>query len=391
MTKTILTTFAGRKDRMSLLFKYVKDAHDKGLIDEYHVWDFARNDDDIRWLSETFDIYYTMLPPDKSSRNMIDIETFSPSSHKKCLQTSTSNNTQSTAILNIDTFAGDIIIKISDDISTISIGDKIIQSTDKLSLDEFKLKLDKRELSIIQGEVSLKVQFKCDVTYNGVYVGGESIIWNSESWLKLCQVKRRKSPVFQWIDYYQHYYNHRLNKYKDVVLIKVDDDVVYFDVDELHGFIEHRKQNPQYYFTSANVINNGVCAHYQQCDGATKGLDLEYPKDGLQGTLWASKIKFAQLHAQFISNSKAFISPINRDVHTRISINFICFLSSDFKYWNSIQDDEHELSVCIPHFTKRSTCIYGKLNAAHLSFYAQESGNDKLINKLIEAYSMFKK
>ena len=44
--RTILVTFAGRRDRMQLLTRYVGAAIERGLIDEWHVWDFARNADD---------------------------------------------------------------------------------------------------------------------------------------------------------------------------------------------------------------------------------------------------------------------------------------------------------------------------------------------------------
>ena len=38
---TILVTFAGRRDRMQLLTRYVGAAIERGLIDEWHVRDFA--------------------------------------------------------------------------------------------------------------------------------------------------------------------------------------------------------------------------------------------------------------------------------------------------------------------------------------------------------------
>jgi hypothetical protein len=54
--RTILVTFAGRRDRMTLLTHYVEAAIARGLIDEWHVWEFARNADDARWLRERFPV-----------------------------------------------------------------------------------------------------------------------------------------------------------------------------------------------------------------------------------------------------------------------------------------------------------------------------------------------
>ena len=52
--RTILVTFAGRRDRMELLARYADAAIQLGLIDEWHVWDFARNAEDRAWLRSLF-------------------------------------------------------------------------------------------------------------------------------------------------------------------------------------------------------------------------------------------------------------------------------------------------------------------------------------------------
>jgi hypothetical protein len=57
--RTILLTFAGRRDRMTLLTYYVERAIERGLIDEWHVWDFARNTADKEWLRQRFPVTQT--------------------------------------------------------------------------------------------------------------------------------------------------------------------------------------------------------------------------------------------------------------------------------------------------------------------------------------------
>lgn len=54
--RTILATFAGRRDRMQLLTRYVGAAIERSLIDEWRVWDFARNADDASWLRQRFPV-----------------------------------------------------------------------------------------------------------------------------------------------------------------------------------------------------------------------------------------------------------------------------------------------------------------------------------------------
>ncbi len=50
-SRVILTTFAGRRDRMSLLLGYAVAALRRGIISEYHLWDYARNGMDRSWIS----------------------------------------------------------------------------------------------------------------------------------------------------------------------------------------------------------------------------------------------------------------------------------------------------------------------------------------------------
>ena len=52
--RVVLVTFAGRRDRMALLTNYVERAIERGLIDEWHVWEFARDPEDSRWLRGLF-------------------------------------------------------------------------------------------------------------------------------------------------------------------------------------------------------------------------------------------------------------------------------------------------------------------------------------------------
>ena len=52
----VLITFAGRQDRMELLAQYVAEALRRKLIDEWHVWNFSRNDEDDQWLRNRFPV-----------------------------------------------------------------------------------------------------------------------------------------------------------------------------------------------------------------------------------------------------------------------------------------------------------------------------------------------
>ena len=46
----IFTCFAGRQKYLEILFVYVDKLIQKGLVDEFHVWDYSRNIDDNRFI-----------------------------------------------------------------------------------------------------------------------------------------------------------------------------------------------------------------------------------------------------------------------------------------------------------------------------------------------------
>src|SRR5262249_43372679 len=71
-------------------------------------------------------------------------------------------------------------------------------------------------------------------------------------------------PYWQAYDFYAR----RLKRFADSIFLKCDDDIVYMDVEKLSDFIEFRRTNPKYVVVSANVVNNGVCAHWQQVAGS---------------------------------------------------------------------------------------------------------------------------
>jgi hypothetical protein len=46
----ILTCFAGRRQYLEILLKYTEYLHNSGDIDEVHLWDFTRDENDTEWL-----------------------------------------------------------------------------------------------------------------------------------------------------------------------------------------------------------------------------------------------------------------------------------------------------------------------------------------------------
>lgn len=246
----IATTFAGRRDRMDLLVAYLISAIDAGVITEYHVWDYARTDDDRRWLRE--------LP-----RRHPAIRLFTPTRH-------------------------------------------------------------------------------------GSHYG----------------------------EYYRHY---QQDAHGDAVFLKLDDDIVYLDLERLAEFVDFRTAHPECFLVSASVINNGVCAYFQQQRGLIPEslMHLPYPERGFCGTLWERADLAERLHDFFLDDPARFIAPGTDVAPDRLSINCVSYLGRDLEHLQAIGDDDEEaLSVTIPQQLGRTNVVYQPMVAAHLSFFSQDAAMD---------------
>ena len=252
-----MTTFAGRQDRMAILVAYVLEALRRGLVDEYHVWNYARTPNDRVW---------------------------------------------------VDSLAGH---------------------------------------------------------HPGIRV---------------------MAPQGKPFDaYYDHY---RQQDHGDAVFIKVDDDIVYIDLDQLQSFITYRQQDQETFLLSANVVNNGVCAYFQQQSGVLPAdfPRMPYPPAGMYGLLWERADLATRLHEVFLHAPHSFGYPGTTRAPDRLSINFISYLGRDLDLIHGLRgDDEDMLSVKIPQATGRANLIHNPFVVSHLSFYSQDPGMDR--QALLQAYA----
>ena len=54
MSLVVLSCFAGRRDNLRILFRYVDKLVELGLVHEFHLWDYTRNIDDTIWLNAEY-------------------------------------------------------------------------------------------------------------------------------------------------------------------------------------------------------------------------------------------------------------------------------------------------------------------------------------------------
>ena len=67
-----------------------------------------------------------------------------------------------------------------------------------------------------------------------------------------------KCRVGKWTEPYKYYKN---KIFENTTFIKLDDDVIFISIDKINKFVESIHDNPNK-IISSNVINNGVCAFY---------------------------------------------------------------------------------------------------------------------------------
>lgn len=176
-----------------------------------------------------------------------------------------------------------------------------------------------------------------------------------------------------WKEFYEYY---RKSQYGDTIFLKADDDIVYLDVKNLGNFIKFRKDNLKYFIVSANTVNNGVCAFFQQNNNLIPKhvSECPYPPGGNQGLIWRRGDLAEKIHLFFGGKFKNWAVSKNIPFVDRISINFISWTGKDIPIVRTCwKDDEHNLSVVLPDKYKRPKVVYMLFTVAHLSFYAQES------------------
>ncbi len=235
-------------------------------------------------------------------------------------------------------------------------------------------------------------------------------------------IRTKFSQRPDWYDYYEYYDLRRLS-YPNDIIIKCDDDVVFIDVFKLPYFLSRVREENELLdgVLFANIINNGVAAHYQQTLWNLLPKDVlgefEYPEGGFCGTLWSSGETANKLHEYFLSHWEEIIRPNgtfpsitetfgNTRKHavyyepefipilTRFSINFFAIQA---KNWYKIKDigvdDEYHLTKTLTKYGVLKNYLSTNFFVSHLSFSRQNVSFNatKLLNMydtLYEDYVM---
>ncbi len=169
-------------------------------------------------------------------------------------------------------------------------------------------------------------------------------------------------------------------KEKESVIVKCDDDILFFDIHQFHFATFERYLNKQPFLMHANCINNGVCSYFHKESFPKIKEKLLYPKGGICGPIFQTPQLGYILQHDFIksilqnsSHLSNFHLTKNEFITTRISINFCLFHSDDIPLLNTVSiQDEYDVSSRIPEDLLRPTLILKNLIACHHSYSLQE-------------------
>ena len=175
----------------------------------------------------------------------------------------------------------------------------------------------------LQGLVHLHNQIKL---FNHLYEGDNpNTICNKRVGV-ICSCT--KCRVGKWTEPYKYYSN---LYYENTIFIKLDDDVIFISIDKINHYIETINKNPNK-IISSNIINNGVCAFYNE---KIKKMVIDsniLKKNSSLYQFWylcTNKPFFNLSHNYFINEFNKKTLPLEEKIicidRTRFSINTIGF------------------------------------------------------------------
>ena len=409
--RTILVTFAGRRDRMRLLTRYVDVAIARGLIDEWHVWEFARNTEDARWLRERFPV--AQATPNnaleyfplrrrlelRDSRTSLNFRVRATNDAHIGLRRLSGEGPDYEIVLGGWNNAASVIRKFHDrealrDLASIAQRPPpdLVRSTPGL-LPEFgfvdvELSIGEQGLRVlVAGETVLhdaapvargafEPLYRTGFGANGDWRFPEFAAHPARRFVAGPESHYPSDAMFYTRAY--QYYGATADEYMNDVIVKCDDDIVYFDLDRFAEFVDFRRSRPEFFLVSANVVNNGVCAFFQQVDGAIPESEgaFELPPGGLCGSLWGEGKKAERLHRLFLDDPARFAAARGEPIvwNQRISINCVALLGADLPLVPDLmRDDEHDLCYGARKRAKKANCIHPRFVVSHLSFWKQDA------------------
>jgi hypothetical protein len=405
--KRIAFTFAGRQRMMRNQAVFVRRMLDLGLLDEWHVWNFARDTRDEDWLQRSFSeqlMVYTLGRSDQyvplRAESAASCRIAVRASNDAHLRFRLDSGETVEAVFGAEGNTKSLLRLSAASASPVPAA----ESTATLVLfdsNEIELGIADGNLVLsLNGQPAFSVATSATAVHalevrTGAGASGQWIAGDPAARITLVNTGLKSQEGFRFA--YAHYANARFH---GACFVKLDDDIVYCDLERFASFVDDLERDDELKISSANVVNNGVCAHYQGRSGffAAERFDFEYPKDGVGGTLWESAALCERLHRHFLGHRQEILAVAARQPALtelprvdRYSINFVGFrypvmiMMTYLFAVSKVRDDEHLMTVLLPALFGVRKYVFNRLVVSHLSFYKQEETLDS--TRLLEAYA----
>ena len=314
--KIIAVIFAGRKKYLEILMIYLNYLYKINKIHEIHFWQYTKNIQDIKYLESISNIH-------KTSSHFIEYREIFPEIFKNYfiigIMSSKSGaylllNNKYEIFFNIN----NILFKnIKTNETKLGEGMKIPNYTYlyfKIEINNFTLLLKNENKILFKHKIE-------DNNFFSIKIHSEK---NSEIFWDYKEIKNKNIKLFDTdyrrtaIDWYEAYKFYLTYEFE--ILLKIDDDILYIDINRFDEYINFIRNNKNINVTIPNLINHAVSFFYNYKFGlipkniiskkylkkkSSSGF-YKFFKDGKQATL---------LHQYFLNNTYKFINnninPIN--------------------------------------------------------------------------------
>ena len=314
--KIIAVIFAGRKKYLEILMIYLNYLYKKNKIHEIHFWQYTKNREDIKYLKSISNIH-------KTSSDFIEYREIFPEIFKNYFIIGIMSSKGGAYLLLNNKY--EIFFNINNTLIK-NINTNETKIGEGIKIPNYKYLYYKIEINnftlLIKNENKLIFKHKIeDNNFFSIKIHSEKsseIFWDyneiKNKNIKLFDTEYR-SPKINWYETYKFYLT-----YEFEILLKIDDDILYIDINRFDEYINFIRTNKNINITIPNLINHAVSFFYnykfglipkniikKKYLGKSSSLDFfSYYKDGTQAVL---------LHKYFLKKTLKFINnninPIN--------------------------------------------------------------------------------
>ena len=317
--KIIAVIFAGRKKYLEILMIYLNYLYKINKIHEIHFWQYTKKKEDIKYLESISNIH-------KTSSNFLEYRDIFPEIIKNyfIIGIMSSNggaylllNNKYEIIFNINKTNNTLFKNINTNETKLSKGIKIPNYKYlyyKIEINNFTILIKK------ENQILFKYKIE-DNNFFSIKIHSEK---NSEIFWDYKEIKNKNIKFFDteyratkinWYEAYKFYLT-----YEFEILLKIDDDILYIDINRFDEYINFIRNNKNINITIPNLVNHAVSFFYnykfglipnniirKKYLGKKSPLDFyKFFRDGRQAGI---------LHKYFLNNTYKFINnninPIN--------------------------------------------------------------------------------